>query len=448
LAGLGGLEGPVEYTVTLPAATTTLAGLNVQQTFTQPNTFTSILTNRIGPYNPPGPSTYMAIGDYASSGNYNLIKIWDDNNEITIQSPSGIINLNSPTVSINSGSTSGSVSLPNGAMIGDAYNTGYGIDLKAPAGALGYAELVSNNLYSFVSVDNNEVAIGTPGYQWTFDNTGTISSLNGGRIRGITNGIFINNLSVTGGVTFANIYASNIVNSWNGLTGAVTGVTAINAGTGISITGTTNPTISVDTSTIAISVFKVMSGATGNNLKYLHCDYCTGGTISASAATNTLVYYLPFTVGGPGNVLVKAAVQSAATSPGASPGTITAKIYGASSSTGNPSGSSLYDLGTITLTNTTNAAFIGDTTVSLPPGHYWIGYKFSAIPILRRLQIDQGASYRTVGGEVQSGTNYIFSYFSETVSSGSTAPSTVGTVSETNSTSLNTVVPAIYLQVQ
>jgi len=197
-----------------------------------------------------------------------------------------------------------------------------------------------------------------------------------------------------------------------------------------------------------LQVFRPMTGGTGNNLKYLHCDYCTAGTVSASAATNTLVYYLPFTIGGSGNTSVKAAVQSAASSPGASPGTITAKIYGASSTTGNPSGSSLYDLGTITLTNTTNAAFIGDTTVSLPPGHYWIGYKFSATPILRRLQIDQGASYRTVGGEVQSGTNYIFSYFSETVLSGSTAPSTVGTVSETNSTSLDTVVPAIYLQVQ
>ena len=197
-----------------------------------------------------------------------------------------------------------------------------------------------------------------------------------------------------------------------------------------------------------LQVFRPMTGGTGNNLKYLHCVYCTAGTVSASAATNTLVYYLPFTIGGSGNTSVKAAVQSAASSPGANPGTITAKIYGASSTTGNPYGSSLYDLGTITLTNTTNTAFVGDTTVSLPPGHYWIGYKFSATPILRRLQIDQGASYRTVGGEVQSGTNYIFSYFSETVLSGSTAPSTVGTVSETNSTSLNTVVPAIYLQVQ
>jgi hypothetical protein len=41
------------------------------------------------------------------------------------------------------------------------------------------------------------------------------------------------------GITFTNTG----VESFNGLTGAVTGVTAVNAGTGISITGTTNPTI-------------------------------------------------------------------------------------------------------------------------------------------------------------------------------------------------------------
>jgi len=197
-----------------------------------------------------------------------------------------------------------------------------------------------------------------------------------------------------------------------------------------------------------LQVFRPMTGGTGNNLKYLHCVYCTAGAVSASAATNTLVYYLPFTIGGPGNTSVKAAVQSAATSPGASPGTITAKIYGASSSTGNPFGSSLHNLGTITLTNTTNAAFVGDTTVSLPPGHYWVGYKFSAAAVLRRIQIDQASSYRTVGGEVRSGTNYIFHCLTETVTSGSTAPNTVGSLTEVNSTSLNTTVPSIYLQIQ
>jgi hypothetical protein len=195
--------------------------------------------------------------------------------------------------------------------------------------------------------------------------------------------------------------------------------------------------------------FRHLTGGTGDNLKYLHCDYCTGGTASASAASNTLVYYIPFTIYGPGNTSVKAALQSTSTTVGASPGTVTVKIYGASDTTGNPTGSSLYDLGTITLTNSTNTAFIGDTTVSLPPGHYWIGYKFSAsVPVLRRVQIEQGRNYRTAGGEVRSGTNYVFHAFTETVASGSTAPSSVGTITEVNSTSLNTTIPSIYLQVQ
>jgi hypothetical protein len=69
----------------------------------------------------------------------------------------------------------GSVLLPNGALLGDAFNTGYGIDLKAPTGGLGYAELVSNDLNSYVYVSNNEVGIGITGYIWTFDDIGALS---------------------------------------------------------------------------------------------------------------------------------------------------------------------------------------------------------------------------------------------------------------------------------
>jgi len=74
----------------------------------------------------------------------------------------------------------GSVLLPNGAMLGDAFNTGYGIDLKAPTGGLGYAELVSNDLNSYVYVSNNEIGIGITSYIWTFDNTGALSLPVGG----------------------------------------------------------------------------------------------------------------------------------------------------------------------------------------------------------------------------------------------------------------------------
>ena len=50
---------------------------------------------------------------------------------------------------------------------------------------------------------------------------------------------------------------TSVVNSWNGLTGAVTGVTAVNAGSGISVSGTTNPTIT----NTGVTGF---NGATGN----------------------------------------------------------------------------------------------------------------------------------------------------------------------------------------
>jgi len=209
--------------------------------------------------------------------------------------------------------------------------------------------------------------------------------------------------------------------------------------------------ISTDTSGttqwVRPQIFRPITGTSGTpGTKSLHCAYCTGGTASVTPV-NTLVYYLPFIVAGTGNVTVQAHFESTSTAPGASPGTVTAKIYANSSTNGQPTGSSLYDLGSITLTNTTNAVFTNATTVSLPPGQYWVGYKFSATPSLRRVQIDQGASYRIVGGEVSAGTNYIFHYFTETVASGATAPASVGTLSEVNSTSLNGTVPGIMLQV-
>jgi hypothetical protein len=63
--------------------------------------------------------------------------------------------------------------------------------------------------------------------------------------------------------------ATGLVKSFNGLTGAVTGVTQINAGTGIAITGTTNPTVtntgvlSVNGSTGAVSGVNSVNGLTG-----------------------------------------------------------------------------------------------------------------------------------------------------------------------------------------
>ena len=64
----------------------------------------------------------------------------------------------------------------------------------------------------------------------TVTNTGVLSNISG-------SGISVN--STTGNVTITNTG----VTGFNGLTGNVSGVTAVNAGSGISITGTTNPTV-------------------------------------------------------------------------------------------------------------------------------------------------------------------------------------------------------------
>ena len=70
----------------------------------------------------------------------------------------------------------GSVFLPNGGMITDAYGGG-GIDLVGPSGS--YADIVSGDLNQYVSVTDNEVQIGTDfygaHYNWNFYKNGVLS---------------------------------------------------------------------------------------------------------------------------------------------------------------------------------------------------------------------------------------------------------------------------------
>ena len=76
---------------------------------------------------------------------------------------------------------------------------------------------------------------------------------------------------------------TSVVNSWNGLTGAVTGVTAVNAGSGISVSGTTNPTIT----NTGVTGF---NGATGNVTGVTGVAAGTGISISGTTRptiTNT-----------------------------------------------------------------------------------------------------------------------------------------------------------------
>lgn len=112
-----------------------------------------------------------------------------------------------------------------------------------------------------ISVDTNAKGI-------TVTNTG-ILSFNGltGAVTGITQINAGSGLSVSG---TTNVTITNIgVTGFNGSTGNVSGVTAVNAGTGISITGTTNPTItntgvqSFNGTTGAVTGVSTFNGLTG-----------------------------------------------------------------------------------------------------------------------------------------------------------------------------------------
>jgi hypothetical protein len=221
----------------------------------------------------------------------------------------------------------GSVLLPNGGKITDAYNAGGGIDLVAPTGPGGYATIASNDLNQFVSASDTEVQIGTDafgfGYTWVFDKSGVLTLPSGGHLQGsvistsvntgeiLTNRIGVYDLGpistpqiigdysssyygnkiqidnviydeikivspngqitldgntiVTKGLTVGNIYASNIVNSFNGLTGAVLGVRTFTTG----ITGITgifyNGDQWINTDNGTLYTYTVVSGSTAGN---------------------------------------------------------------------------------------------------------------------------------------------------------------------------------------
>jgi hypothetical protein len=136
---------------------------------------------------------------------------------------------------------------------------------------------------TITSATNGEV-LKYNGSSWV--NGTAVTSFNGlvGAVQGVSaavagTGIFVS--GATGSVTITNTG----VQSFNGLTGAVTGVTQINAGTGIAITGTTNPTV---TNTGVLSV----NGSTGaiTNVARTNVDnnFTSSQTISDIFATLTV----------------------------------------------------------------------------------------------------------------------------------------------------------------
>jgi hypothetical protein len=109
---------------------------------------------------------------------------------ISVNGLTGNVNVNRLIngTSVLSLGVTGSVLLPNGGKITDAYNAG-GIDLVAPTGPGGYATIASNDLNQFVSASDTEVQIGTDafrfGYTWVFDKSGVLSLPVGGYIAGL-----------------------------------------------------------------------------------------------------------------------------------------------------------------------------------------------------------------------------------------------------------------------
>ena len=236
-------------------------------------TTSEILTNRIGPYTPPGPSTAQIIGDYSSSYFGNKIVIDNVNfDAINIVSPNGLITLDGNTI-VTKGLTAENIYASN---IVNSWNglTGEVTGVATFNGATGAISGVNsvNGLTGALSLlASTGIGIAAGGKGITFTNTGVLS-FNGltGAVTGVTQ------INAGSGILISGTTNPTITNTgvtgFNGLTGNVSGITAINAGTGISITGTTNPTItntgvqSLNGSTGALTDVASLNGLTGTLL--------------------------------------------------------------------------------------------------------------------------------------------------------------------------------------
>ena len=172
--------------------------------------------------------TITTIGDVYSLGNSTTISVNDDNGDVSIGAPVSGVNITSSGL-VNNGP------LTNNGNVVITYD--------------GTDPLDTNNRLEINDIGN----VTTP----TFVNyLGRFNSTQG--------------ISLSGTVTLNGQTFTNLVHSFNGSTGAVTGVTQINAGTGISISGTTNPTItntgvhSFNGSTGAVTGVASFNGDTGS----------------------------------------------------------------------------------------------------------------------------------------------------------------------------------------
>ena len=168
----------------------------------------------------------------------------------------------------------------------DSYNPGITAYVSRLNGFTGGVTLAEGSNVTISSANNiitiSSSASGSSSVVTSFNGlTGTVTGV--GSFNGSTgNVVFSNYISSFNGST-GNVVFSNYISSFNGLTGTVSGVTAINAGSGISVSGTTNVTIT----NTGVTGF---NGATGNVTGVTGIAAGTGISVSGttrSTITNT-----------------------------------------------------------------------------------------------------------------------------------------------------------------
>jgi hypothetical protein len=137
--------------------------------------------------------------------------------------------------------------------------------------------------------ENGSLEIGVPtvitgpGVALTVNNTISVNNLDG--ITDITSNAGNITIDATSGVTFTgNISARNIVNSFNGVTGALQGVSAAVAGTGISVSGATGAVTITNT---GVQTFNGATGAVTGVSSFNGLTGAVGGVTTSVANTFT-----------------------------------------------------------------------------------------------------------------------------------------------------------------
>ena len=245
----------------------------------------------------------------------------------------------------------------------------------------------------------------------------------------------------TGAVT--NIAATNVAQTFSALQTFTTGITA----SGLTLTGQFNITSNTPALDEVLTCYDTNGQAKWNPAP-IYSILSVSGTrqispitmtiIAATSTTapNTNVHYLPFLITGTRQV--KVALYTNTPAPTVT-GTYNAKVYNADPTTGRPSGSSIGDFGTVTVTASANTSFASTTGVTLSPGMYWVGLNCSAnITNLKRWTADTTGIGR-IGGLIGAAATptYIMAYTETLGVAGSGAPASVGSVSEVLSSATN-----------